>query len=212
MNKYKIVSIVLAIALLATMAHLVAQHRQSANAADNTNKAETVMANILSRKSVRSYTDEAVTRQQLDTLVRVAMAAPTGKDMRPWKFIVIDDKSVMQQLAAQLPKAKMLAEAQAAILVCGDLSIKDKEGKPSTNWAFDCSAASENLLLQAEAMGLGAVWTGVYPYEDRTDAIKKVFELPDDIVPFSLIPIGYPKGDPQPKDKFDKDNIHYNKY
>lgn len=212
MNKYKIVSIVLAIALLATMAHLVAQHRQSANAADNTNKAETVMANILSRKSVRSYTDEAVTRQQLDTLVRVAMAAPTGKDMRPWKFIVIDDKSVMQQLAAQLPKAKMLAEAQAAILVCGDLSIKDKEGKPSTNWTFDCSAASENLLLQAEAMGLGAVWTGVYPYEDRTDAIKKVFELPDDIVPFSLIPIGHPKGDPQPKDKFDKDNIHYNKY
>lgn len=212
MNKYKIVSIVLAIALLATMAHLVAQHRQSANAADNPNKAETVMANILSRKSVRSYTDEAVTRQQLDTLVRVAMAAPTGKDMRPWKFIVIDDKSVMQQLAAQLPKAKMLAEAQAAILVCGDLSIKDKEGKPSTNWTFDCSAASENLLLQAEAMGLGAVWTSVYPYEDRTDAIKKVFELPDDIVPFSLIPIGYPKGDPQPKDKFDKDNIHYNKY
>ena len=212
MNKYKIVSIVLAIALLATMAHLVAQHRQSANAAANTNKAETVMANILSRKSVRSYTDEAVTRQQLDTLVRVAMAAPTGRDMRPWKFIVIDDKSVMQQLAAQLPKAKMLAEAQAAILVCGDLSIKDKEGKPSTNWTFDCSAASENLLLQAEAMGLGAVWTGVYPYEDRTDAIKKVFELPDDIVPFSLIPIGHPKGDPQPKDKYNKENIHYNKY
>lgn len=212
MNKYKIVSIVLAIALLATMAHLVAQHRQSANTADNTNKAETVMKNILSRKSVRSYTDEAVTRQQLDTLVRAAMAAPTGKDMRPWKFIVIDDKSVMQQLAAQLPKAKMLAEAQAAILVCGDLSIKDKEGKPSTNWTFDCSAASENLLLQAEAMGLGAVWTGVYPYEDRMDAIKKVFELPDDIIPFSLIPIGHPKGDPQPKDKYNKENIHYNKY
>ena len=212
MNKYKIVSIVLAIALLATMAHLVAQHRQSANTADNTNKAETVMKNILSRKSVRSYTDEAVTRQQLETLVRAAMAAPTGKDMRPWKFIVIDDKSVMQQLAAQLPKAKMLAEAQAAILVCGDLSIKDKEGKPSTNWTFDCSAASENLLLQAEAMGLGAVWTGVYPYEDRMDAIKKVFELPDDIIPFSLIPIGHPKGDPQPKDKYNKENIHYNKY
>lgn len=212
MNKYKIVSIVLAIALLATMAHLVAQHRQSANATANANKAETVMANILSRKSVRSYTDKAVTRQQLDTLVRVAMAAPTGRDMRPWKFIVIDDKSVMQQLAAQLPKAKMLAEAQAAILVCGDLSIKDKEGKTSTNWTFDCSAASENLLLQAEAMGLGAVWTGVYPYEDRTDAIKKVFELPDDIVPFSLIPIGHPKGDPQPKDKYNTENIHYNKY
>lgn len=212
MNKYKIVSIVLAIALLATMAHLVAQHRQSADATANANKADVVMANILSRKSVRSYTDEAVSRQQLDTLVRAAMAAPTGKDMRPWKFVVIDDKNVMKQLAAQLPKAKMLTEAQAAILVCGDLSIKDKDGKSSTNWAFDCSAASENLLLQAEAMGLGAVWTGVYPYDERMDAIKKVVELPDSIVPFSLIPIGHPKGDPQPKDKYDKDNIHYNKY
>lgn len=172
--------------------------------------ADAVMSNILARKSVRSYTNEAVTRSQLDTLVRAAMAAPTGKDMRPWKFVIIDDKDMMQKLSAALPQAKMLTEAQAAIMVCGDLSITDKEGKPSTNWTFDCSAATENLLLQAEAMGLGAVWTGVYPYEDRTAAVQSVIHFPEHIVPFNLVPIGHPKGETQPKDKYNKANIHYN--
>lgn len=212
MNKYKIVSLVLGIALLATMTRLVAIHRDATTNEPNSvsSTAHAVMSNILSRKSVRSYTHEAVTRSQLDTLVRVAMAAPTGRDMRPWKFIVIDDKAMMQKLANTLPYAKMLTEAQAAIVVCGDLSITDKEGKPSTNWAFDCSAATENLLLQAEAMGLGAVWTGVYPYEDRTAAVQSVISLPQNIVPFCLVPIGHPKGEPQPKDKYNKENIHYN--
>ena len=138
------------------------------------------------------------------------MAAPTGRDMRPWKFIIVDDHVTMQSLANQLPYAKMLAEAPAAIVVCGDLSVVDKEGKPSTNWPFDCSAATENLLLQAEAMGLGAVWTAAYPYEERMAVVKSAFHLPDHIVPFNVIPIGHPKGEPQPKDKYNKDNIHYN--
>lgn len=106
----------------------------------------------------------------------------------------------------------MLTEASAAIAVCGDLSVTDKEGKPSTNWTFDCSAATENLLLAAEAMGLGAVWTGVHPYEDRLNAVSKVLKLPKHIVPLNLIPIGYPQGSPQPKDKYNPDNIHYNQW
>ncbi len=214
MNKYKIVSLVLVIALLATMAHLVASHKQASEATANgsCNASEVVMHNILSRKSVRSYTDRAVSREQLDTLVRAAMAAPTGRDMRPWKFIVVDSKATIDSLAPLLPYAKMLKEAQAAIVVCGDLSVTDDEGKPSTNWAFDCSAATENLLLQAEAMGLGAVWTGVYPYEERLAVVKKAFRLPAHIVPLCVVPIGYPKGDPQPKDKYNKDNIHYNQW
>lgn len=212
MNKYKIVSLVLGIALLATMTRLVATHREAThnNETNNVSMADAVMSNLLARKSVRSYTNEAVTRSQLDTLVRAAMAAPTGKDMRPWKFVIIDDKDMMQKLSAALPQAKMLTEAQAAIMVCGDLSITDKEGKPSTNWTFDCSAATENLLLQAEAMGLGAVWTGVYPYEDRTAAVQSVMHFPEHIVPFNLVPIGHPKGETQPKDKYNKANIHYN--
>ena len=90
------------------------------------------------------------------------------------------------------------------------MSVTDKEGNPSRNWPFDCSAATENLLLMAESMGLGAVWTGVYPYEERIKVVKNALNLPENIVPFNLIPVGYPKGDPQPKDKFDQSNIHYN--
>lgn len=132
MNKYKIVSLVLVIALLATMAHLVATHKQASQSSSTeaTNTAEVVMHNILSRKSVRSYTDRAVSREQLDTLVRAAMAAPTGRDMRPWKFIVVDNKATIDSLAPLLPYAKMLKEAQAAIVVCGDLSVTDDEASP----------------------------------------------------------------------------------
>lgn len=209
MNKFKIVSLVLSIALLGTLTRLVyvVNHTETAPALD---KKEVVLENIFSRKSVRSYTDQPVSKATLDTLVRAAMAAPTGKDMRPWKFVVINEREMMDSLSRMLPRAKMLPQAQAAIVVCGDLSILDKHGKPSGNWTFDCSAATENLLLAAEAMGLGAVWTGVYPYEDRSAAVISALGLPEHIIPLNLIPIGYPLGKPQPKDKFDADNIHYN--
>ena len=209
-NKYKIVSLVLAIALLAALVQLVALRGTGDEPVTENRKADIVLKNILSRKSVRSYTDEPVRRSQLDTLLRAAMAAPTGRDMRPWKFVVIDDKAAMAALADSLPYAKMLREAQAAVAVCGDLSVTDDKGNPSTNWTFDCSAATENLLLAAEALGLGAVWTGVYPYEERVEAVKSALGLPEEIIPLALVPIGHPKGDPQPKDKFNEDNIHYN--
>ncbi len=211
MNKYKIVSLVLAIALLASLVRLVFVMKQTPAEAP-VSTSEVVLNNILARKSVRSFTEQPVSREQLDTLVRAAMAAPTGRDMRPWKFIAIHDKAAMQQLADKLPYAKMLAEAPAAIAVCGDLSVTDKENRPSTNWTFDCSAATENLLLMAEAMGLGAVWTGVHPYDDRVKCVSEALGLPPHIIPLNLIPIGYPKGNPQPKDKYDKNNIHYNRW
>lgn len=206
MNRYKIVCVVLAVALVAALARLVVNMGEPAPA----DKKTVVIENILSRKSVRSYTEQPVSREQLDTLVRAAMAAPTGRDMRPWKFVVIDDKAALDSLRAHLPYAKMLGEAQAAIVVCGDLGVTDDEGNPSTNWMFDCSAATENLLLAAEAMGLGAVWTGVYPYEERLQAVKAALSLPETILPLNVIPIGYPKGESQPKDKYDAANIHYN--
>ena len=210
MNKYKIVSLLLAFALLASLVRLVYVSQTQTDAPAAPGKSEVVFQNILHRKSVRAYTDRAVSREQLDTLLRAAMAAPTGRDMRPWKFVVIDDKEALAKLAGQLPYAKMLPEAAAAIVVCGDLSVTDDNGKPSTNWTFDCSAATENLLLAAEAMGLGAVWTGVYPYEERQTAVSQALQLPEHIIPLNLIPIGYPKGDPQPKDKYDADNVHFN--
>lgn len=209
MNKYKIVSIVLSVALLVHIVRLAWVFVAPSSGDGVSSASQTVLHNILQRKSVRAYTDRAVSHEQLDTLIRAAMAAPTGRDMRPWHFIVLEGRHQLSPLAKQLPYAKMLAEAQAAVVVCGDMSVTDKEGNPSRNWTFDCSAATENLLLQAEAMGLGAVWTGVYPYDERLEAVKQVLHLPDHLIPLNVIPIGYPKGDPQPKDKYDPAKVEY---
>ncbi len=207
MDKFKIVSLTLSVALLASLVRLVYVSKKQTPAAD---KVQTVMQNILQRKSVRSFTSEPVSREQIDTLLRAAMAAPTGRDMRPWKFVVIDERALLDTLSARLPYAKMLTQAPAAIVVCGDLSVTDAQGKPSTNWTFDCSAATENLLLAAEAMNLGAVWTGVHPYPERIEAVKQTLQLPEHIVPLCVVPIGHPKGNAQPKDKFNADNVRYN--
>lgn len=209
MNKYKIVSIVLSVALLVHIVRLAWVFVAPSSGDGVSSASQTVLHNILQRKSVRAYTDRAVSHEQLDTLIRAAMAAPTGRDMRPWHFIVLEGRHQLSPLAEQLPYAKMLAEAQAAVVVCGDMSVTDKEGNPSRNWTFDCSAATENLLLQAEAMGLGAVWTGVYPYDERIEAVKQALHLPDHLIPLNVIPIGYPKGDPQPKDKYDSAKVEY---
>lgn len=209
MNKYKIVSIVLSVALLVHIVRLAWVFVAPSSGDGVSSASQTVLHNILQRKSVRAYTDRAVSHEQLDTLIRAAMAAPTGRDMRPWHFIVLEGRHQLSPLAKQLPYAKMLAEAQAAVVVCGDMSVTDKEGNPSRNWTFDCSAATENLLLQAEAMGLGAVWTGVYPYDERIEAVKQALHLPDHLIPLNVIPIGYPKGDPQPKDKYDPAKVEY---
>ena len=209
MNKYKIVSIVLSVALLVHIVRLAWVFVAPSSGDGVSSASQTVLHNILQRKSVRVYTDRAVSHEQLDTLIRAAMAAPTGRDMRPWHFIVLEGRHQLSPLAEQLPYAKMLAEAQAAVVVCGDMSVTDKEGNPSRNWTFDCSAATENLLLQAEAMGLGAVWTGVYPYDERIEAVKQALHLPDHLIPLNVIPIGYPKGDPQPKDKYDPAKVEY---
>lgn len=209
MNKYKIVSIVLSVALLVHIVRLAWVFVAPSSGDGVSSASQTVLHNILQRKSVRAYTDRAVSHEQLDTLIRAAMAAPTGRDMRPWHFIVLEGRHQLSPLAEQLPYAKMLAEAQAAVVVCGDMSVTDREGNPSRNWTFDCSAATENLLLQAEAMGLGAVWTGVYPYDERLEAVKQALHLPDHLIPLNVIPIGYPKGDPQPKDKYDPAKVEY---
>lgn len=209
MNKYKIVSIVLSVALLVHIVRLAWVFVAPSSGDGVSSASQTVLHNILQRKSVRAYTDRAVSHEQLDTLIRAAMAAPTGRDMRPWHFIVLEGRHQLSPLAEQLPYTKMLAEAQAAVVVCGDMSVTDKEGNPSRNWTFDCSAATENLLLQAEAMGLGAVWTGVYPYDERIEAVKQALHLPDHLIPLNVIPIGYPKGDPQPKDKYDPAKVEY---
>lgn len=167
--------------------------------------------NILARKSVRAYTPQPIEKEKVDLLVRAAMAAPTAVNKQPWAFVVIDDRAVLDQLAKELPYAKMAAQAPLAIVVCGDLS-KALHGENDSYWMLDCSAASQNLLLAAESMGLGAVWTAVYPEADRMEKVRKALSLPTHIVPFNLIPVGYPQHKEGAKDKFKKENIHYNKW
>ena len=210
MNKYKAVSLVLAIALIASLARLVIVEKTEPQ--QEKSRSELVLENILSRKSVRSYTDQPISREQIDTLLRAAMAAPTAIDLRLWRFVVVNDRSALDSLRTHLPYAKMLQEAQAAIVVCGDTAVLDPRGKTSAFWQQDCAAATENLLLQAEAMGLGAVWTGCYPAQERVDAVQKALSLPANIVPLSVIPIGYPKGDAKPKNKWNAENVHYGKW
>lgn len=161
--------------------------------------------NILSRKSVRAYLDKGVEKEKIDLMLRAGMAAPSGKDTRPWEFILISDRAQLDSMAASLPYAKMLTQAHYAIVVCGD-SVR------SSYWYLDCSAAAQNILLAAESLGLGAVWTAAYPYEDRMKVVREHTNLPDTILPLCVIPFGYPATKEQPKQKFDEKKIHYNRY
>ena len=171
-------------------------------------RGQAVLDNIFSRKSVRAYTDQPVSPEQVETLLRAAMAAPSGRNLQPWRFVVVTRQELKDQLAVGFNK--MIARAPVAIVVCGQTT--DAQGNPNHNWTADCAAATENLLLAAEALGLGAVWTACYPYEERMSPAREALGLPDDVTPYCIVPVGYPEAPSQPKDKWQPDNIHYEKW
>ncbi len=163
---------------------------------------------IHNRKSVRHFTDQSVSEDQVETLIRAGMAAPTAANRQPWAFHVVTQRETLDFMAEKLPYAKMLAQVETAIVVCGDM---EKAGnlKEKGYWAQDCAAASENILLAAESMGLGAVWTAAYPYTDRINVVKTALNLPENHVPLNVIPIGYPTGEDKPKDKWKPENVFW---
>ncbi len=167
--------------------------------------------NILTRTSVRRYADIQVTDSQKQALLRAGMSAPSGVNRQPWEFVVIDDPDVLKALADALPYAKMAASAPMAIVVCGNKE-RFLDGDDSTLWEQDLSAASENILLAAHALGLGGVWTCLYPHADRMASASSILGLPDGIVPFSLIPVGHPLVAQKPMDKWHPDRVHHNRY
>ena len=169
---------------------------------------QSALDNIFARKSVRSYTDEPVSPEQVETILKAAMAAPSGMNMQPWRFVVVTDQKVKDKLAVGFNK--MIAKAPVAIVVCGQ--VTNDGGEPNNNWTADCAAATENLLLAAEALGLGAVWTACYPYEDRMTPAIEALALPDNVKPYCIVPVGHPAGDDKPKDKWKPENIHYDKW
>lgn len=167
------------------------------------------LENIHQRYSCRHFSDREVSAEILIDLVRAAMAAPTGKDRRPWEFIIINKRETLNSLAEALPFAKMLSTAKAAIVVCGN---NDYENGGSPYWQLDCSAATQNILLAANALELGALWTAAYPYKERIDPVKDILHIPSNIIPLSVIPIGYPSKEPRIKDKFNEEKIHLERW
>lgn len=206
METSKILNLLLATALLILIIKMSVQPSITSSTTHINNAA---LENIFSRKSVRSYTDQKITHQQLDTLARAAMAAPTGLGKEPWIIILIDDRTILDSLAASLPSAKSLLQATAAVAVCCD-TTKAAMNVHENYWVQDCSAASENVLLAAEAMGLGAVWTSVWPRPERIEAASNILNLPKNIIPLNVIAVGYPLHDEKPKNKYKPENIRWN--
>jgi len=166
---------------------------------------------IMQRKSVRKYLDKKIQEETLETIVKAGMAAPTAANKQPWSFVVVTERETLDKLADKLPYTKMLYKAPAAIVVCG-VPEWGLPGEENEYWIQDCSAASENILLAAESLKLGAVWTGAYPMKDREKAIREILGIPDKIVPLNVIALGYPTGVEKPKNKFKKERIHREKW
>lgn len=189
----------------------------AACAPKETPKAEVVLENILSRKSVRSFTEQKLTPEQIETLLRAGMAAPSGMNVQPWRFVVLQDASRYETVfGPDNFNNRIYAQSAAVIVVCADTTVMrrpqdggDPVAVPNGIWRDDAGAATENILLAAEAMGLGAVWTACYPYKARYMPVKEALHLPAEVVPYAVVPVGYPAGDETPKDKWDPTRIHY---
>ncbi|MFC2099129.1 nitroreductase family protein [Bacteroidota bacterium] len=163
---------------------------------------------ILNRRSIRRYSGKPVDKSTIKELLIAGMYAPSARNQQPWHFIVIDDRGLLERIRNVHPYASMLSGAELAILVCGDEDLELSKGY----WSVDCAASTQNILLAAHALGLGAVWLGVYPRVERQKEIREIFDLPQNIHPFSLISVGYPAEDKPVPDRFKEERIRWNKW
>ncbi len=162
---------------------------------------------ILTRRSVRRFLNKPLPEDVVQNILRAAMNAPSAVNQQPWHFIVISEESLRQEIANFSPNARMIKDAPLGILVCGDI---DREKYPEYKfWIQDCAAATQNILLAAFTFGIGSVWTAVYPVEPRMNRYRELLALPDNIMPFSLVPLGYPAEKAIFSDRFDEKKVHY---
>ena len=167
---------------------------------------------IASRTSIRKFdSSKPVSDADIEKILKAGMCAPSAMDRRPWEFIVVKDKAKLAALGSRLPYSRCGNGAQAAIVVCGNLD-NGLPGRGKEYWIHDCSAATMNILLAAKGLGLGAVWTGVYPGEDRVAVVREVLAIPEGYAPLNVIPIGYPAENPKPKDKWNPTKVHHDKW
>ncbi len=161
------------------------------------------MEAILTRRSIRKYTAETVTDETVQELLKAAMSAPTAAN-ECWRFIVVRDKKGLKEFTKFHPHAHMLEEANVVIIICADPTVEKLKGR----WPLDCAAATENILIAANSLGLGACWVGVYPVEERIQAVRDIFGAPDHIITVSMVALGYPGEKKSPPDRFRRDFIH----
>ena len=161
---------------------------------------------ILTRRSIRTYTPEPVPDSLITEVLTAAMSAPSAGNQQPWQFVVIADRRLREEIPKFHPYAQMVPDAPVAIAVCGDLRLESYKGY----WVQDCSAATQNLLLAAHARGLGAVWVGIYPKEERVQRLQTLLGLPAHVIPLALVPMGFPAERVPPATRFDSSRVHRN--
>ena len=198
-----------ALAGLVTMTACNSTEPKAESAANTDGKA--IVENIMTRTSIRKYKQQPVEDCKIETMLRAAMAAPTAMNKQPWHFVVVTDKAMLNKLAGEGRRGDMLRNAPLAIVICGNME-KAIGGDANGFWIQDVSAATENLLLAAQALGLGAVWTGLYPIVERAGQVAQILGMPEYIIPLCTVVIGYPDEQPTPKDKWKPENISYNVY
>lgn len=161
-----------------------------------------------SRRSVRAYTDAPVSKDDVRRLLDAAMIAPSAGNAQPWQFIVVDEPALLQKVPDINPYAAMAPKSPVSIVVCGDTAAEKYPGF----WVQDCAAAVENLLLAATGLGLGTVWTGIYPLEERVRGFRDLLGLPDHVVPLALVVVGHHAGENAEKSRFDVAKVHHNRF
>ena len=163
---------------------------------------------ILSRRSIRKYTSDSIPETVINELLEAAMSAPSSNNQQPWHFVIINDRVILDEIPNFHPYSNMLKEASLAIAVCGDLQLEKSRG----TWFLDCSAATENILIAAQAKGLGAVWLGIYPREERIRGLQDLLALPQHVIPLSLVSIGYPAEEKPRVNRYNASRICYNQW
>lgn len=167
-----------------------------------------VMEAILKRRSIRQFTNQPIAQDDLNTLLRAAMMAPTARNCQEWEFVVVRNKETFKKMMHVHPYAKMLEQADCAIIVCGNTQREHAPGY----WMADCGAATQNILLAATSLGIGSVWLGVYPNEARMKGLSQLLGLPDYVKPLNIIALGYPAEKKEEVDRFDPAKIHTEKW
>ncbi len=167
-----------------------------------------VLEAIFTRRSIRKYTGEAVLEEDLKTILKAGFCAPSAMNLQPRHFIVIKDNGILKKITEIHPYAKMLTQAGCGIIVCGDKTRQSEIGY----LVEDCSASIQNMLLAAHGLGLGAVWCGVYPREQRVEGIKQVLNIPENIIPIGLVVVGHKDENKEPVDRYDETKVHYDRW